>query len=65
MSASQNPRKRAALPAGLATALDEFQAVLDTAPVVGWPRKDAELAELARLVGKFPDEARKLLDDPS
>lgn len=35
---------------------------LDETPVVGRIRESAELDELARLVGKYPDEARRLLD---
>ena len=46
---------------GYAHELAEMRKVLDTAPVVGLPRKEAELAELARLVEKFPDEAEVYL----
>lgn len=35
--------------------------VLDTVEVVGWPRREAELSELRRLVDKYPTEARDLV----
>ncbi|MEV0402992.1 hypothetical protein [Actinoallomurus sp. NPDC050550] len=32
-------------------------------PIVGHPRRDAELAELRRLVGKYVDDARRLVGE--
>ena len=46
---------------GYAWELEELRRVLDEATVVGHPRRAAELAELARLVHRYPDEARELL----
>jgi hypothetical protein len=43
--------------------LVELRRVLDESPVVGHPRRDAELAELRRLVTRYPEEARHILDD--
>ncbi|MFL6057231.1 MAG: hypothetical protein ACJ72W_30690 [Actinoallomurus sp.] len=40
--------------------LAEFRQILDEMPVVGHLRRDAELAELHRLIGRYPDEAREI-----
>lgn len=40
--------------------LTEFRQILDEMPVVGHLRRDAELAELHRLIGRYPDEAREI-----
>jgi hypothetical protein len=40
--------------------LTEFRRILDEMTVVGHLRRDAELAELHRLIGRYPDEARKI-----
>jgi hypothetical protein len=42
--------------------LASFRHVLDNAEVVGWPKRNAELYELGRLITKYPTEARRLLD---
>ena len=41
--------------------LNELRRVLDESPVVGYPRRDAELAELRRLIERYPAEARAIL----
>lgn len=43
-------------------ALDDFRSVLDNTEVVGWPKRNAELYELERLIAKYPVEARQFLD---
>jgi hypothetical protein len=43
--------------------LNELRRVLDESPVVGHPRRDAELAELRRLIGRYADEARAILSE--
>ena len=53
-----------AIPDGYAKELGEMRKVLDTAPVVGLPREEAELAELERLIEKYPERAHELLDGP-
>ncbi|MCO6011141.1 hypothetical protein NE236_39915 [Actinoallomurus purpureus] len=40
--------------------LTEFRRILDEMTVVGHLRRDAELAELHRLIGRYPDEAREM-----
>ncbi|MEV5748711.1 hypothetical protein AB0L00_12925 [Actinoallomurus sp. NPDC052308] len=40
--------------------LSEFRQILDDLTVVGHLRRDAELAELHRLIGRYPDEAREI-----
>lgn len=40
--------------------LREFRRVLDEMTIVGYPKRDAELAELDRLICKHPDEARRI-----
>ena len=47
---------------GYAQELAKLRAVLDEAPVAGYPRRAAELAELARLISRYPNEARDLLN---
>jgi hypothetical protein len=37
--------------------------VLEESPVVGHPRREAELAELRRLITRYPDEARDMLHE--
>lgn len=49
-------------PEGYARELDALRRVLDESPVVGRPRREAELAELRRLVERYPSEAREFLD---
>lgn len=41
--------------------LSELRRVLEESPVVGHPRRDAELSELHRLIGRYPAEARDIL----
>jgi hypothetical protein len=43
--------------------LAAFQEMLDTAEVAGLPRRAAELVELQRLVRRYPDQARAVLDE--
>lgn len=57
-------RRRPAQPPGYAEELTAFRQMLAEADVVGWPKRDAELAELERLVAKYPAEARQFLDPP-
>jgi hypothetical protein len=40
--------------------LSEFRQLLDEMTVVGHLRRDAELAELHRLIGRYPAEAREI-----
>jgi hypothetical protein len=40
--------------------LTEFRQILDEITVVGHLRRDAELAELHRLIGRYPDEAQEI-----
>lgn len=40
--------------------LREFRRILDEMTIVGHPRRDAELAELRRLIERYPDEAREM-----
>lgn len=40
--------------------LTEFRRILDEMTVVGHLRRDAELAELRRLIERYPDEARAI-----
>ena len=40
--------------------LTEFRRILDEMTVVGHLRRDAELAELHRLIERYPDEARQI-----
>jgi hypothetical protein len=40
--------------------LTEFRQILDEMTVVGHLRRDAELAELHRLIGRYPEEAREI-----
>ena len=49
---------------GYAGELAAFREVLDTAEVAGYPKPSFELTELARLIKRYPAEARKLLGDP-
>ena len=42
-------------------ALADIRRTLDTTEVVGWPKRNAELYELERLVRKYPAEARRLI----
>jgi hypothetical protein len=48
-------------PEGYARELSELRRVLDESPVVGLPRREAELAELRRLIERYPREAREIL----
>ena len=41
--------------------LAEFRQVLDSVEVAGSPRRGAELAELRRLMERYPDEAQEFL----
>lgn len=41
--------------------LREFRRVLDEMAIVGHPRREAELAELERLINLYPDEAARML----
>ncbi len=41
--------------------LSELRRVLDESPVVGHLRRDAEIAELRRLITRYPAEARDIL----
>jgi hypothetical protein len=50
-------------PRDYAWELAELRKVLDESPVAGFPRRDAELAELRRLIGRYPAEARAMLRD--
>jgi hypothetical protein len=43
--------------------LNELRRVLDEASVVGHPRREAELTELRRLIGRYTDEARAILGE--
>lgn len=49
-------------PEGYARELGALRRLLDESPVVGRPRREAELAELRRLVERYPREAREYLD---
>ncbi|GAA4628703.1 hypothetical protein GCM10023196_046150 [Actinoallomurus vinaceus] len=40
--------------------LTEFRRILDEMTVVGHLRRDAEIAELHRLIQRYPDEAREI-----
>ena len=46
---------------GYENALADFREVLER-DVVGWPKRPTELAELERLIAKYPTEARQFLD---
>jgi hypothetical protein len=50
------------LPMDYARELFETRRVLDEVPVVGDPHRGWELDELRRLIGKYPSDARKILD---
>ena len=41
--------------------LSELRRVLEESAVVGHPRRDAEIAELRRLITRYPEEARDIL----
>jgi hypothetical protein len=43
--------------------LSALRQVLEESSVVGHPRRDAELAELGRLITRYPDEARAMLHE--
>lgn len=43
-------------------ALADLRNVLETKPVVGWPKREAELFELERLIQLYTSEARQILD---
>lgn len=49
-------------PEGYARELSALRRLLDESPVVGRPRREAELADLRRLVERYPREAREFLD---
>jgi hypothetical protein len=50
-------------PRDYAWELSELRKVLDESSVAGFPRREAELAELRRLIGRYPAEAREMLRD--
>ena len=41
----------------------DLRHLLDSTEVVGWPRRDAELIELRRLVNKYTAEARRFINE--
>lgn len=56
-SAARDAHRREAL----ARQVADFYAFLDGVDVVGYPKRDAELAQLERLISLYPDDARRLL----
>jgi hypothetical protein len=49
-------------PARFQRSLDNFRDTIRDMEVVGFPKRDTELRELRRLIVKYPDEARGILD---
>lgn len=60
MSADRPGRPPADRGPGYDRALTELREALEL-PIVGYPRREQELAELRRLIGVYVEEARQML----